>query len=121
MIAFRRLKTEWRAENFGFPLIGDFIERMTPQYTDGTPQPIEYKQPQLAAAVSTPDMTPEEAKSWWQGVKAVVARIGATKRVEENKPAIQNEPIREMTDAEYEARRDLLKQQAAEAERRFGK
>lgn len=118
--SIRWMKTNWKAADFGFPLPADFIEHLN---SDGVePEIREWKSP------ITPELVAERAEAensgelalWWRSLKTKITSIGAVKRSNETKP-IKTFPMREMSPVEVAERKHVLKQQAEEAERKFGK
>jgi hypothetical protein len=112
-VAFIRLRRERKSSDFGFPLPGDIIERMTEVSENLRIE--EWKGPTDAEIQERERQQPETA-GWWKSLKQQIATIGLKKR-DEKPPIVHRET--ELSDGELEARRQLLKRQAEEMKARF--
>jgi len=118
-IAFNRLKRERKSSDFGFPLPGDIIELTKPQVAETeNPDIKEWKGPTEEEIRQRYEQQPEMA-SWWKQLKQQIALIGLRKRDEKKSKPEVLQRTSELTDAELDARRALLKQQAAEVAKRM--
>lgn len=110
--AFQRLKTEWHAEDFGFPLLADILDRLDPvsERSDDWKGPTKAEKQQREAQR-------EEAAGWWKALKGNLKTLTATKRIN---GALKPMSRPQMTDAEEEYRRLELKRQAELMKEKYG-
>lgn len=98
-------------------MIADIIERTKPEITEN-PDIKEWQGPTSEEYRQRAEQQPEMA-NWWKQLKQQIALIGLRKRDEKKTKPEVFQRASELTDAELDARRALLKQQAAEVAERI--